>query len=160
MLTIDGVATSYFAALIEDNDRAVLGLCAEPSSSDQQVLEALAILVSLREFVEYWRSERIILTIRTDNIAALAMCAKMQPHSQQLGIVARELALDVADSSYSPDIVEHIPGLSNVAADALSRLAQPGKEAQIPEYLHATPRHICKPRGTRWWRSIALPASP
>ena len=149
---------AYFSDQICDTDRVVLGLAAEPSSKDQQVLEALAILVSLREFAEHWKSERIMLTIRADNIAALAMCAKMQPHSQQLGIVARELALDVADSSYSPDIVEHIPGLSNIAADALSRLSQPGYGARIPEYLKVAPRHLCQPRGPKWWRSLALPA--
>ena len=50
-------------------------------------------------------ASRVQLSVRTDNIAALSMACNMQPHSSQMAIVARELALDIASSSCAPDDV-------------------------------------------------------
>ena len=158
ILNIEGKVVAHFSEQISRSDRDILGLSAEPSSRDQQVLEAFAILLSLHEFAQHWRTDRVTLTIRTDNIAALTMCARMQPHSQQLGIIARELALDICEASYSPDIVEHIPGISNIGADALSRICQPGKTTVLPRYLLDDTRHVCTPRDKSWWRSLEQPA--
>ena len=158
VLVIDGVITAHLSDTICAMDRATLGLQTEPSCKDQQALEALAVLVSLREFASHWKSIRITLSIRTDNVAALVMLAKMQPHSQQLGIVARELALDISDVAFVPEIVEHIPGISNVAADALSRQSDPFKRIAIPSYLTSATRHVCANRTKSWWRSLVLPA--
>ena len=74
------------------------------------------------------------------------------------GIIAREIALDVADSAYSVDTAEHIPGIANKAADALSRISQPGKSSNLPEYLSEVPRAQFEARNRAWWR--ALPAEP
>ena len=141
-----------------DVDKQVLGLSKELCSVDQQALEALTILIALREWSEHWRSIRLILCIRTDNIAALKKVARMQPHSQQLAIIAREVALDIASAMYTPDIVEHVPGVSNIAADALSRINDPTKAVALPSYLNTVPRHKCTVRQLGWWR--ALPAAP
>ena len=84
------------------------------------------------------------------------MVAKMQPHSPQLGIIARELALDVASASYAPDVTEHLPGLANVAADALSRKHDPSKVYAVPTYLSNCPEQEVPPRLRSWWQ--ALPA--
>ena len=84
------------------------------------------MLVALRAWSSRWAGKRIRLTVQTDNRATLALVAKMQPHSQQLGIIAREMALDIAEMSYSPDVINHVPGISNKAADTLSRLYEPG----------------------------------
>ena len=59
---------------------------------------------------------------------------RMQPHSEALGVIARELAFDVAASSFSPDEVRHIPGITNKAEDYLSRLKAPGPPACPPTY--------------------------
>ena len=75
-----------------------------------------------------------------------------------IGIIAREIALDISDSAYSPDTAEHIPGIANKAADALSRLHQPGGKAEIPSYLSGIPRAEFQARNRAWWR--ALPAEP
>ena len=64
--------------------------------------------------------------MQTDNRATLALVAKMQPHSHILGIIAREMALDVAELAYAPDVINHVPGISNKTADILSRLYAPG----------------------------------
>ena len=158
ILTIDGTIVSYLADVFCEVDKQVLGLSIELCSVDQQALEALTILVALREWVDHWRSVRLVLCIRTDNIAALTMVARMQPHSLQLAIIAREVALDVASAMYTPDIVEHVPGVANVAADALSRLNDPTKAVALPSYLSTVPRHACTARQLGWWR--ALPAAP
>ena len=73
-------------------------------------------------------------------------------------IIARGMAIDICNGTFAPDVVAHIPGVFNVAADALSRRYQPGKNVELPSYL--TPelelRVPDRPRG--WWRT--LPAEP
>ena len=135
-------------------DRQRLQLAPQPSSKDQQVLEALAMLQALRLWGGYWLRDRVTLTVQSVNVATLSMVAKMQPHSAQMGLIARELAMDVSKASYSPDIVEHIPGITNQAADALSRLHEPGKHVRIPHYLHRHQHTPCPPRGPQWWVTL------
>ena len=125
ILQSNGAIVSYFADKICDTDRHVLGLDVSPSASDQQALEALAVLVALRVWRPHWLNRGVNLSVQTDNVAALTTLTKMQPHSATLGIIARELALDISASSYSPDDARHIPGLANTTADYLSRMFSP-----------------------------------
>ena len=48
-----------------------------------------------------------------------------------LGIVARELALDIADAIYEPQMASHVPGVANVGAD-LSPNASNSQRALLP----------------------------
>ena len=89
-------------------------------------------------------------------MSTLAMVSKMQPHSPQLGIIAREMALDIAAANYSPDVAVHIPGVANVVADCLSRLHAPDKKA-LPYSLHNVSELRVADRCRSWWR--ALPPS-
>ena len=98
------------------------------------------------------------LAVRADNLSTLAMVAKMQPRSAQLGIVARELALDIASAAYAPDVVEHLPGIANTAADVLSRRHEPSKQYTLPHYLRGVPEQFVPDRTPMWWKS--LPATP
>ena len=50
------------------------------------------------------------------------MVIRMQAKGAGTSVVARELALDVADCLYTPAIGEHVPGVANKLADYLSRL--------------------------------------
>ena len=96
-----------------------------------------------------------MIRVAGDNMASLAMVAEMQPHSASLGIVARELALDIADAMYEPQIAAHIPGVANVAADALSRRFDPDFAFALPEVL-ANSTEVSPPtRDAAWWRSLA-----
>ena len=133
-----------------------MGLAADGSSKDQQALEALAMLVALREWAPEWLDKPVVLHVRSDNTAALSMICKMQPHSEQLGIIARELALDLGQSAVPPDECEHVPGICNTAADYLSRLHGPetGSAKVMPPYLKKVPRHQCAPWLYSWWRSV------
>ena len=138
---------------MQDIDRSVLSLSDTGQSRDQQVLEALALLVALREWSSHWTSRRVQLSVRSDNMAALAMVCRMQPHSEQMGIVAREMALDVCQSSISPDECTHIPGIANKAADSLSRVYAP-TPPPLPSYLGPELRHLCAVRERTWWRAL------
>ena len=157
-LEIGGEVVSFFAGEITSTDKAVLSLQQSPSCKDQQTLEALAMLVALRLWSSYWSSRRVVLTVRSDNVSTLAMVAKMQPHGPQLGLIARELALDVASASYVPDVAVHLPGLANKAADALSRKHDPNKAFVLPAYLANCSQIEVPPRLRNWWQS--LPAEP
>ena len=113
------------------------------------------------------------------------MCAKMQPHGTRLGlsnrpsllptavplgfavsgpgsavrilgIIAREMELDIASATYTPDIVEHLPGVSNKAADLLSRRSQPGKVLSLPLYLTPETENLVDDRPISWCK--AMPA--
>ncbi len=81
----------------------------------------------------------------------------MQPKSATLGIVARELALDVADALYAPSVVAHLPGVVNRTADSLSRRYEPSATNwEVPAYLRDTPELVPQRRIRTWWRSLEL----
>ena len=85
VLEINGAISQWFSCTINTTDIQVLSLNNPPTSADQQSLEALAALVALRHWWHIWRYNRVTLTLRTDNIATLTMCARMQPHGRTLG---------------------------------------------------------------------------
>ena len=68
-------------------------------------------------------------------------------------VVARELALDIADSVYDPQLVSHVPGVANLAADALSRKYQPDKRFTLPTILKGCVEVHPAERTPQWWRS-------
>ena len=148
ILEIGGTLTSFFSDVLSDQDRLVLNTAPDPNCSYQQVLEALAVLVALRHWHTQWRGRRVQLELKTDNVAALTLVTKMQPHSQRLGLIAREMALDIAASAYTPDSASHIPGIANKAADALSRQASPSPPP-LPSYLSESIRTKVETRGNR-----------
>ena len=154
VLVINGAIKSHLSTPLTSTDREILGLGTTASSSDQQAAEALAILVGLREWAPRWKNQRVCLSLRTDNVAALTTLVKLQPHSSTLGIIARELALDIASSAFAPDEAIHIPGLANRAADYLSRVCDPSNTSPPPPYLDPLGRHTCAVRGPGWWRSL------
>ena len=63
------------------------------------------------------------------------------------------MALDIASSTYSPDIVQHIPGVGNIAADRFSRRFEPGKSHSLPVYLTPSLECIVDERVESWWRT-------
>ena len=72
-----------------------------------------------------------------------------------------ELSLTIAALNYDLDIIgEHIPGVDNKWTDSLSRLAEPGANAAIPEVLLPLPCPVAPPRVAAWWlteRGMAPP---
>ena len=90
----------------------------------------------------------------------LTMVLHFKGSGTSLHIIAREVALEVAASSYRPLVAEHIAGVANVTADALSRLHVPGGTYELPACLaRARPAEVpSRPR--EWYRALASPAGP
>ena len=75
-----------------------------------------------------------------------------------LGIVAREMALELSEASFRPDIgAEHVPGQANKAADELSRLFQPGASGALPRGLLSHRRTPVAERRRSYFRSLVPP---
>eukprot|EP00972_Heterocapsa_arctica_P112821 16433982-Heterocapsa_arctica.AAC.1 len=70
----------------------------------QQAFEALGLLVAMRLWKSMWQQRRVRLAVRNDNVGALTAVAKMKAHSASLSLCARELALDLADGTFGPDV--------------------------------------------------------
>ena len=157
--TIDGKPIGYFAAPIQPQDIEILGLKVV-SCDSQQALEALAALVALRTWALFWKHRRVELTIRTDNMTAIALVHNLKGKGGALAIIAREMALDVAGSEHEPDMIQHTPGVMNTTADVLSRKFQPGQVYTTPAALGNATECTPVPRDRAWWRSLPLPLQP
>ena len=79
----------------------------------------------------------MILRIRGDNVGALTLPVKLRPptNNPAMGIIARELALHLAQLSFQPDAT-HTPGLAHVVADVLSRVHSPDGTGLVTSELH------------------------
>ena len=111
--------------------------------------------MALRHWRYHWAHQRVVIHVNMDNIASLSMLCRMQPHFPTQGVVARELALDIADAIYQPTLASHIPGIANVAADMLSRRYQPGVHYKLPRYLGNAQEVVPAKRDKGWWRSLS-----
>ena len=154
-IIVNGEPRSWFAVRVEDFDFDIMQLDNTEDSRVQQALEAFCMLLALRSWHDQWSLFRSALTVKGDSIAALTTVIKLQPKSSTLAIIARELALDIADSLYSPSIVSHIPGVVNRTADSLSRRYAPSEHNawKVPEYLRNT-KELLHNRNRTWWRSV------
>ena len=97
---------------------------------------------------------RVVVTVWGDNMSAVWMLAKLQPKSKALGVIAREVAIDLSCASYAPDFTEHLPGVTNVTADALSRRFQPGKSYPTPPLLADAAEMQPPERVITWWKTL------
>ena len=154
-LYMHNAVVSYFSSTITATDRDMLGISDAVGSAGQQAAEALAILVSLRLWHRHWSTARTRLVVRGDNVAALTLLVKLQPKSASLTLVARELASDICQGLYEPDVQEHIAGISNDAADYLSRPNRLSSEP-LPEFLALAPAATVPPRPVEWWKYVAI----
>jgi hypothetical protein len=106
--------------------------------------EALAILVALRS----WRSSSttaVIFQVRSDSLSALSSIVKGSSRSPSLNNIVSEIFLDEAELYNSLAIAVHMPGITNIQPDALSRLSAPSPSC-IPQALHSVPRLQPLPR--------------
>ena len=84
---------------------------------------------------------RVILAVRGDNFTALSMLLSLRVKGHGPTAVAREVALELADGVFSPNLVAHVPGVANETADALSRRKDPEKSPwRLPTVLQGVPR--------------------
>jgi len=120
ILIVGKVIKSYFADGISDDDTKILGVVVGDSAY-QQVLETLAMLVALRTWVDEWTLSRTTLAIKSDSITTLTLVMCCRAEGLTVGLLSREIALDIAEGVYRPSLAEHIAGGANITADALSR---------------------------------------
>ena len=92
------------------------------------------MLVAFRLWACRWQDTRPTIHVKSDSVSALIMILDLRTKGSATGVIAREIALDVAQSTYQPNIVEHIGGNTNVVADALSRQYSP-ERVPIPACL-------------------------
>ena len=59
----------------------------------------------------------------------------MRPPDAAHAIIAREMALRLAELSFPPDAV-HTPGVAHVLADRLSRVFIPGGNGKVDRSIH------------------------
>ena len=119
MLYCDGVLHAWFAvawtaALHARFRRQPL------ASANMCWLEALTLLLAARTWLV---STSSTCRIKGDNIAALRLAMGLSSASSALNAIGAELALDCSLELYELHLFEHITGLSNITADALSRLS-------------------------------------
>ena len=155
-LTVNGKLMRWFASQLTDDDYLKFQLTAGDPAG-QQVWEALATLVALREWLPAWKDHRISVKIRGDNVTMLKLVLCMRPSGWRLGIIARELALDVASGTYTPGVAVHTPGIANVVADLLSRQQMPGKEFVLPPSLVGVRETLVRSRDAPFY--IASPSA-
>ena len=95
------------------------------------------------------------LTVKGDSIAMLTTVLHMKAGSQNLGLIAREVALDTAESAFEPDIGVHIPGIANDLADALSRKTAPAQTVwHLPSPLRHAKEVFAPLRDDKFYRTL------
>ena len=141
----------YFHSPISDDDMRLLQVTIG-DSAHMPVLEALAVLIAIR----CWgQSHEVAYSIRSDALGAIQALANLRSRNPGVNRIAAELALDIIDKQYAPLRMTHIPGVSNVFPDFLSRILQPGaKKAEVPE-LRGAKQVVLPRRDLTWWRTIS-----
>ena len=77
---------------------------------------------------------------------------KLSSPSPHLNKVAQEIALHLAIGDAQISLLEHIPGITNIQADALSRLNAAEAES-IPGFLSNAMRVFPPNRDSDFWRA-------
>jgi hypothetical protein len=151
------VPVSWFSSEITDADCARFEV-KRGDCEGQQIWESLASLVALRQWKGRWLHGRISLKVRGDNMTMLQLLVRLRPptSSKGLGLIARELALDISEAAYAPDISEHLPGIANITADKLSRKFEPGVSWTLPSSLFRVPEAVVPDRANDYYRTLQM----
>ena len=112
------------------------------------------MLCALRLWSTRWRTKRVRLRVKGDNVSALVMIVRMKAKGASNALIARELALDIAEALYEPQVCSHIPGISNLIADHLSRMRALGRQDLPAPLRHARRRRLPARLVGSWWRTL------
>ncbi|CAK0845264.1 unnamed protein product [Prorocentrum cordatum] len=135
-----GRVLEYAHSDVLDDDERLL-LVHRGSSSSQQALEALALLVALKLWGRFMRASSTTVDLRGDNSAALALAGKLSSSSPVMNFIGAELALELESLDVRDVQPTHIPGHWNVAADWVSRRSAPRSAATVPAELVGAKAH-------------------
>ena len=100
--------------------------------------EALALLYACRVWLPQFQGT-VRVRCKSDSLSLLQMLFKGRAKSPDLAVIAREFAIDLAKDRYSLHLLQHIPGITNIEADALSRVYAP-YSPELPRSLEGVPR--------------------
>ena len=117
-----GVFCEWAFVSLSGASLAALGLSLPPDGADINVWECFAILAAVHLFGPWWRGSRVL--VHYDNAATVAWLTGGGPRP----VAARALVQEMFGLCVRLHIrlsVQHIPGTSNVLADALSRAQWP-----------------------------------
>ncbi|HIG16147.1 MAG TPA: hypothetical protein EYQ31_01985 [Candidatus Handelsmanbacteria bacterium] len=142
---------AFFADTFTATDEEVLS--ATRGLSDHMTLwEGLTILVAMRTWREEDDHRSLLVYIKSDSLSACRMLLKLAARSPSCNVIAKELALDLSECAHPPILAEHIPGIVNVTADALSRLSAPTPAAFPASLAGLQPTPVAH-RSKSWWKS-------
>eukprot|EP00971_Amphidinium_carterae_P342495 6481823-Amphidinium_carterae.2 len=130
ILALDGKALRYFAVPLDSHDEEQFGHQIG-TSTGQQCWEALALLVAVKIWKRFLLDPRNLWIIKSDSISTLVLATKLSVRSPAPQLIAKELALMMAETAAFPQEVHHVPGTLNVQPDALSRIFAP-EPTEIP----------------------------
>ena len=149
----EGVIIAYFISKITPSDAKHLGITVG-SATAQQAAECLAVLVGLRAWRRFWIDRRCSFSIKGDNKTALNMALTLRGPPGPVKMIARELAFDYSSACFEPKAATHIPGVSNVVSDKLSRLYDPAQRHgwRLPTCLQHVPRERLDGRSSKFWK--------
>ena len=92
------------------------------------------VLIALRVWKDRWVKRRSSITIRSDNMSALALARRLKTSAASRSI-GKEIAMVYTSAAFEPKVVEHIPGITNTVADALSRIGDGSGAFEVPDEL-------------------------
>ena len=128
--------------------------------SFNMVWEALSILVALR----LWRHPQhqgATCELHSDNLPFLLAMLKGTSKDESLRLILRELSLDECLMTRKINLLTHIPGVSNILPDHLSRLYSPAPHT-VPFSLSQVLRDHPPRRLQSFYKSLIaiLPSQP
>ena len=91
-------------------------------------------------------------------MTALNLLINLRVKGEGPSLIGRELALDLGDSAYAPNLVAHIPGVASDLSDALSRRTDSKKQPwSLPEVLKHVARTPVPVRDASFYLSVVAP---
>ena len=81
------------------------------------------------------------------------MVVKLKASGYGVGLISREMALDIGEAHYSPQVAAHLPGQANLLADFLSRDVDHVAHDLPPPLREALRVHL-PDRSMEWWRTL------
>ena len=151
--TPSGLPLAWLSSEVTEQDAKRLGI-KRGEAAGQAVLEALAILVAVRQWASVWAKAKARVHVRSDSMAALGALGKVSSPVPSINSIAREIAIDVtlSDDGLEPMSWGHVAGVLNEWADALSRLHAPDAK-EVPVRLAAFEPEVVPERDGAWWRA-------
>ena len=149
MLVVNGILTKALTSKIDAEDAYLLGFELGTSAS-QAIVEALALLVALRQWKKELQGKSVTLEFVSDNIAALTLAQKQAGKGAGLNFLGGELAVALEELAIDQLYTTHIPGVANKAADWLSRPST-WDDVLMPDELMGIKIVAADPRPKGWY---------